>query len=553
MAAGLAVAWLFAAIPGHGAPNPTGFSGTIGHGNSGTVTGTAFGSKSQGGGKFWLVFTFEDGSLNSDSTRSWGPSTAIGTQNMTVSSDARGDSAKTIKSDAINWASFANGGIVAVDTLMPSVGRNGKVFKYQKRKSSRSNFTHTNGAATQYENWKFDRFWINTNGSGYPNGYNAQNADSAGSCTGGGAHPSPVVEAGSGANYVKTSSAYRLPGSTWMAEERLIKFASANTIGDGLYKIRQDGQLNIDRSDFKTDPSASFPGASYRRWYTQDDPSNLTDCGGSTVSHDVWYDDVVYDYGVDAWARVYIGNASTLAACTKVELQYPTSWSTTSITFVQNEGDLSGSEYLYVCDSNDLCNSSGLLLVSGGNPDPVVNTVTPSTGPLAGANTVTIAGQNFLSGSTVLIGTSPATGVNILSATSITCVVPGRASTGTVNVSVSSGAQTGTGINLYAYVPSSPSISGVSPNTCTTLGGCVVTITGANLLETQDVTFGGVSATNETSISATELTCIVPAFGSAEAVNVTIITSAGSATLSNGLTYTTPPVLPTEKVCPCAR
>ncbi|NJM10064.1 MAG: hypothetical protein HC883_04025 [Bdellovibrionaceae bacterium] len=299
---------------------------------------------------------------------------------MTVTTEARGSSTKDMKSDAIEWAQFANGGIAAIDILVPSASaaRSGKILYGVKRKSSRSNYTHLNGGNTQYENWKFFRSWVNTNGSGYPNLYNAQNADSPTSCTGGGSRPSPTVEPGSGSAYTKTSSSYLLPSSTWMLEERPIQYASANTIGDGIFRIRQNGQLNVNRTDFKTDPSSSFPAAGYRRTYIQDDPSNLTQCGGSTLTHDVWKDDFYFDYGDDAWARVLLCNASTLAGSTVCEFQPTTAWSSTSITIKQKFGELSSAQdkYLYVFDNTDTPNSNGLLLEAGaGDPAPTLSSI----------------------------------------------------------------------------------------------------------------------------------------------------------------------------------
>ncbi len=412
IAAAIATLWVFAAIPSHGAPNPTSGVGTPGHGNSFQVLGTGFGTKVSpvdGSAKPYIYVDFEDGTQSNVTSLATGGVISLGDQNMTPTVESRGSSAEDMKSDAIDWAQFANGGIVSVDFQAPaaSAARSGKVYKHVKRKSSRSSYTHSNGGTTQFENWKFDRFWAATNGSGYPNAYNAQNADSAGTCTGGGAHPSPSVEAGSGSNYVATSSAYLLPSSSWMDEERLIQYASANATGDGLYRIRQNGQLNINRTNFKTDPSASFPAAGYRRWYTQDDPSNLTDCGGTTVSHTVTYDDIVFDYGTDSWARVMLGNASTLAACTILEYQPATAWSTTSITFKQKFGELgtASDKYVYVFANDDSVNSTGLLLQSGvGNPAPVLSSLNISTANYLGGTTSTATGTNFLAGITCSVG-----------------------------------------------------------------------------------------------------------------------------------------------------
>ncbi len=56
------------------------------------------------------------------------------------------------------------------------------------------------------------------------------------------------------------------------------------------------------------------------------------------------------------WARVVLGNASTYAASTRRELQPPTAWSSTSVTVTANLGSCSSQTcYLYVCDSTNTC------------------------------------------------------------------------------------------------------------------------------------------------------------------------------------------------------
>lgn len=466
IAAALTLAWVFAASVSHAAPNPTGGSGTPGHDNTFTVTGTGFGTKVSpvdSSSKPYYYVDFEDGTQGNVTSLATGGVATLGDQNMTLTTEARGSSAKDMKSDSIDWAQSANGGIVAIDFQAPaaSAARNGKVYKHVKRKSSRTNYTHSNGGTTQYENWKFDRFWTNTNGSGYPNAYNAQNADSAITCAGGGAHPSPTVEAGSGSNYVATSSAYLLPGPNWMDEERLIQYASANAVGDGLYRIRQNGQLNISRTNFKTDPSSSFVAAGYRRWYTQDDPSNLTDCGGTTVSHTVTYDDLVFDYGTDSWARVMLGNAATLAACTILEYQPATAWSATSITIKQKFGELTAptTKYVYVFDNTDTANASGFLLQAGaGNPPPVLTSLNISTASYLGGTPSTATGTGFLTGMTCSVGGNSAA-TTFSNSTTLFVTIPAGTSGATRDlVCVNTDAQSTTlaGAIQYTVAPETP-------------------------------------------------------------------------------------------------
>ena len=95
---------------------------------------------------------------------------------------------------------------------------------------------------------------------------------------------------------------------------------------------------------------------------------------------------------------------------------------------------------------------------------PTVTAVSPTEGPLAGANTVTLTGTSFTGASKVLFGSRPATRLTVVSATKITAVAPGGAP-GTVNVRVTTpgGASLGTPQNRYKYVGA---ISAGGAHTC---------------------------------------------------------------------------------------
>jgi len=75
----------------------------------------------------------------------------------------------------------------------------------------------------------------------------------------------------------------------------------------------------------------------------------------------IYIDDFYFD---TTRSRVEIGNASTWSGCTWREIQRPTAWSSTSITVVVNEGGFSGlsGKYLYVVDSDGNVNANGYAL-----------------------------------------------------------------------------------------------------------------------------------------------------------------------------------------------
>jgi hypothetical protein len=162
---------------------------------------------------------------------------------------------------------------------------------------------------------------------------------------------------------------------------------------------------------------------------------------------------------------------------------------------------------------------------------PTVTTVTPTTGPQAGAQPVTITGTGFVIGSTTVnFGANAGTAVMVSSSTTLTAVAP--AGTGTVRVTVTTPGGTSTTGPNYAYV-SGPFIFGVSPTSGPAAGGTSVTITGAGFLGATGVLFGLVGATFVVN-SNTSITVTTPA-ELPSTVNVAVVV--GPAT-SNTVPYT---------------
>ena len=85
-------------------------------------------------------------------------------------------------------------------------------------------------------------------------------------------------------------------------------------------------------------------------------------------------------------------------------------------------------------------------------PAPTVSSISPNSGTANGGTTVTITGTGFLSGATVSLGGTAATGVTVVSSTSITATTPAHAA-GAVNVVVTNtDGQSGTlNQRLYLY------------------------------------------------------------------------------------------------------
>jgi hypothetical protein len=130
-------------------------------------------------------------------------------------------------------------------------------------------------------------------------------------------------------------------------------------------------------------------------------------------------------------------------------------------------------------------------------PVPTVTNVTPGNGPLAGRNTITVAGSGFMSGSlfsatrvtvdTTPISTTPCPGspvsacFTVTSAGSITVKELPSDSAGTVDITVTTagGTSATTANDQYVYVPA-PTVTGVSPSDGPAAGGNGITVTGTD-------------------------------------------------------------------------
>jgi hypothetical protein len=174
-------------------------------------------------------------------------------------------------------------------------------------------------------------------------------------------------------------------------------------------------------------------------------------------------------------------------------------------------------------------------------PVPTVTAIDPNTGSTFGGTPVTISGTNFVAGSTVAIGGTAATNVNVTSATTITAVTPAHAA-GVVSVVVTtpdSLAGTLTNGFTYAVVPA-PTVSSVAPPSGTTAGGTAITVTGAHFANGATVTIGGVAATSVVVGNATTITAVTGARATGRVSVVVANQDAQAGTLMNGFHYVTP-------------
>ncbi len=146
---------------------------------------------------------------------------------------------------------------------------------------------------------------------------------------------------------------------------------------------------------------------------------------------------------------------------------------------------------------------------------PVISLITPNSGKETGGSFVRIDGQNFVAGSTntqVHFGGISATQITVY-ATAITAYAPAGFGLGTVDVTVTNpDQQTAVLAGGYTFVPP-PTVLSVSPNTGTSNGGTLVTITGRGFFPGTPgtrVAIGQLEATGVNVLSDTQIQVITP-------------------------------------------
>lgn len=171
---------------------------------------------------------------------------------------------------------------------------------------------------------------------------------------------------------------------------------------------------------------------------------------------------------------------------------------------------------------------------------PLVSSISPSGGSIAGGNSVTITGSGFVNNALVKFvqesNGTPVTGgvtvschvgllpcqVNVLSSTSLTVVSPGVVTGTTYFITVTTPGEptSPTSANdVFTFSPLVPTVSIVSPNAGPDAGGTSIVITGTGFVNGDTVSFvkesagcgGGISASNVTVVGSRTITANSPA------------------------------------------
>jgi len=202
----------------------------------------------------------------------------------------------------------------------------------------------------------------------------------------------------------------------------------------------------------------------------------------------------------------------------------------TSVTVVSP----SGTGVVNVCVTTNSGSSNYLTFYY--IPPPIAISISPTSGPFSGGNTVIMNGYNLATATSINFGVNSIT-PTVVSDGEIYFIAPATESSGSINISVVTTG--GTSSSLPYMLIDSPYIDSLSPTSGSINGGTNVTIQGNNFNTTTSVSFGGVVASYGI-INSTLLSVITPP-NTAGSVDVVITTTAGSATAASAFTYISSP------------
>ncbi|HPX94721.1 MAG TPA: hypothetical protein PLF30_04170 [Candidatus Moranbacteria bacterium] len=347
----------FFAVPVFAAPSITGVSGSFVHGQTATISGSDFGTKSQAFPVVWDDCQGDDPLDLWDRIYNRDSGTDYILDYRTPSEVGRGVSTAHNNATKYMAGCFYPGGT-------PYLGSNVGVWK------ERSGVTGTN---YMYISWyeRLDPSWSWNLGTiadnnykivrlAYGDGENAifyfENNTGGSYAFSNGFHITDFVT-GNGRYYGYPVIDFR---------NRWIKFElEAKIDNSGYVKVWANGIMAMDYSD-------DFLYSEDTMNYIIMLGSYARDSGADTQWK--YYNDIYLDYTLQ---RVIIGNAPSLSECTTFrEIQIPLSWSDNSITVTANEGSAShGTAYLYVFDETGTANEEGYPITIG-NSD-----ITPPASP----------------------------------------------------------------------------------------------------------------------------------------------------------------------------
>lgn len=172
-------------------------------------------------------------------------------------------------------------------------------------------------------------------------------------------------------------------------------------------------------------------------------------------------------------------------------------------------------------------------------PAPEITSIMQPVGHPNGGETVTINGKYFVSGATVLFGTTIATNVVAVSDTQITVTVP-KGAQGTIDVTVKN-PDAQKAIGQYQY-KADPIVTNITPSNGPLAGGTIVVIQGNYLMKGVSIKFADQPAVISLYSNITYLKVTAPQGVAPGPVDLTFTNPDGtSVVVASGYTYDTPP------------
>ncbi len=167
--------------------------------------------------------------------------------------------------------------------------------------------------------------------------------------------------------------------------------------------------------------------------------------------------------------------------------------------------------------------------------------IAPAVGPTTGGTAVTVTGQGFLPGLTLLVGALPASDVQLDGTGSLQAVVPpGTLGTADVTV-VNADGRSATLTAAFTYVLAAPAITQIVPTRGPIAGGTEVVLVGSGFAEGAHVLFGDSPASDVVFFNSDALRATTPA-GAPGVVAVRVLNPDGqSATLAAAFEYVEQP------------
>ena len=185
--------------------------------------------------------------------------------------------------------------------------------------------------------------------------------------------------------------------------------------------------------------------------------------------------------------------------------------------------------------TNGTGTSGTLPYTYNGIATPVISTMSTTSGPAAGGNTIVINGSGFTYTTAVTFGSTSAM-FTIASDTVINAIIPpGPGVGGAVSVLVTGPGGTSAAGTTYTYTAAlTPTVTALTPASGPVSGGNTVTLTGSNLNGATAVTFAGNAASSFNILSPTTINAVAP-LGTAGTASIVVTTPVGAST---GFNYT---------------